>query len=317
MTEKRALVTGGCGFIGAWLCKSLALDGWRVAAVDDLSVGRHENLSAEAARSVEIAEIDIRDSAKLDALVSRFDPAAVFHLAAVHFIPACESDPRRAIDVNVTGTQSVLDSCARKPVDAVVIASSGAVYDPSDQPHDEGSRLAPTDVYGHTKLWAEQLGARFHSKASAGLGVARIFNVIGPGETNPHFVPSLLQQALNGNEVRLGNLTTKRDYIHVADVARGLRRLATAAAGGNAAICNLGGGHAYEGHEVVDRVERLIGRPLSIVTDEKRLRASDRPVLASDNSRAERVLGWSPRQGLDEGLRDAMARPVAAGVDVA
>ena len=127
------------------------------------------------------------------------------------------------------------------------MASTAAVYAPSEQPHDETSAIGPTDIYGLTKLWTEQLAELFHRKTGKPVGVARLFNVFGPGETNPHLIPTIVLQLQRGSELRLGNLRTKRDYVYVEDVARGLISLARDRLAGKSVTCNLGTGHQYDG----------------------------------------------------------------------
>ncbi len=124
-----------------------------------------------------------------------------------------------------------------------MLASTGAVYEPSTAAHHETSPLAPDDVYGHSKLWSEQAVRLWERRTGVACGVARLFNVVGPGETNPHLVPEIVAQAASGDELRLGNLDSRRDYVYVDDVASGLHALA-----GHAATVNLGSGEAVDGH---------------------------------------------------------------------
>jgi UDP-glucose 4-epimerase len=202
-------------------------------------------------------------------------------------------------------------------VQTVIVASTGAVYAPSDSPHHEDSSLGPTDIYGHTKLWTEQLASMWHDRTGIPVGIARLFNVFGPGETNPHLIPTLLMQAERGNEIRLGDLTTKRDYVYVEDVGEGLRRLVGATSEHGLFVCNLGRGEPVDGHDVVSTVQRLLGRSLHVTVDPARLRASDRPFLVSDCRRADEVLGWKAQTGLERGLAEAIRHPAAASVALA
>ncbi len=294
-----ALVTGACGFVGSPLVARLLDAGEEVVAVDDLSLGRSESLPD----GVELARLDIRDTDALGRLVARRHPQAVFHLAAIHFVPACNADPPAALSVNAVGTQSLLTALEREHLpESLVLASTGAVYEPSTRAHDEGSPLGPDDVYGHSKLWAEQAVRLWERRTGAAAGIARLFNVVGPGETNPHLVPEILTQAARGDELQLGNLDSRRDYVYVEDVAAGLQALAA-----RPATVNLGSGQAVDGHTLVHEIGEVLGRELVVRSDPARLRPSDRPVLRSDPSRARELLGWHATVG----LRDAIA--AAAG----
>lgn len=322
----RCLVTGGCGFVGSALVRRLLAESCEVLVVDDFSRGSRENLGPDRDR-VRVIEADVTGS--LGRIFSSFQPQAVFHLAALHFIPDCDADPARCLRVNVDGTRSVLKAAAglHERV-SLVLASSAAVYAPADCAHQEQEDCAgPIDVYGHSKLWAEELAAGFAARTGAGVGIARLFNVFGPGETNAHFIPSLICQMKAGKTVRLGNLSSKRDYVYVDDVAEALLRLARYCADGHGATgqpvaVNIGSGRAYAGHEVVDAmVTSVMGAVpatgVAPIIDPSRLRPVDRPTLLADPTLAQKLLDWAPRTSLVDGLRAAWERPVGAGVALA
>jgi len=317
----RCLVTGGCGFVGSALVRRLLAESCEVVVVDDLSRGSRGNLGPDQDR-VRVIQQDVTNS--LGGIFSSFRPQAVFHLAALHFIPDCDADPAYCLRVNVDGTRSVLEAAAglRSPA-SLVLASSAAVYAPADGPHQEQEDpLGPVDVYGHSKRWAEELATGFAARTGAGAGIARLFNVFGPGETNAHFIPSLICQMKAGETVRLGNLSTRRDYVFVDDVADALLRLARYCVDGHCvsgrpATVNIGSGRAYAGHEVVEALADFAPAGLKPVTDPRRLRPVDRPTLLADPALAQKLLDWAPRTSLVDGLRAAWERPLGAGAAVA
>ena len=311
-------MTGGCGFIGAHLCAHLVQRGEDIVVVDDLSVGRRGNLEALDVAAVDVQRVDIRNVESLTRLLRKSRPEKVIHLAAVHFIPLCESDPVNAIRTNVEGTQALLQACAAAgSVQSVVLASSGAVYRPDTTAHQETDELAPTDTYGHTKLWAEQLSQLFHAKTGIAVGIARIFNTFGPGETNPHFIPSVILQLMEGSTIRVGNLTTRRDYIYVSDVAAAIARLGDVCRERGLLTCNVGREEAVEGSRIVELIGTALGREVKIEVDPQRVRTDDRPVLASNCRLAHSELDWHPQTGLEEGLEAALERPLGKGVALA
>jgi len=318
----RCLVTGGCGFVGAALVRRLLKESCEVVVVDDLSRGAPENLGP-LKDQVPVVCRDVTDG--LGEIFASFRPQAVFHLAAVHFIPDCDADPARCLRVNVDGTRAVLEATAAlRDRACLVLASSAAVYAPADGPlREQEDALGPIDVYGYSKRWAEDLAAGFTARTGTATGIARLFNVFGPGETNAHFIPSLICQLQAGGPVRLGNLRTRRDYVFVDDVADALLRLARHASGGHGGgqpvTVNIGSGRAYAGHEVAGTLNSLTpartgtGEP---AIDPGRVRLVDRPVLLADATLAQKLLGWAPRTSLLDGLRAAWDRPVGAGVSL-
>jgi UDP-glucose 4-epimerase len=307
--RSRILVTGGAGFVGRPLVRRLAA-GHDVLVLDALHHGADRFMAAEAMRFTLVAA-DIRDPATVAGAVARFAPEIIIHLAAVHFIPDCERDPPAAIATNLVGTVNLLQ--AAPPGCRFVLASSAAVYRPDERPHvEDASALEPADVYGLTKLQAEHyLGYFARRRGFAGVA-ARLFNVVGPGETNPHLIPEIVLQLRAGERrIRLGNLWPKRDYLHVEDAAAGFAALALDGElpAGHVLAVNLGSARAHSVVDIIARLGALSGVDCEIVEELSRVRAVDRPFLAADISRAAAAFGWRPARSLDDALRDLWARP--------
>ncbi len=302
MRPTGVVVTGGAGVIGKALVQELVAVGHRVLVIDNLSLPGAAEMP-RLPRGAELVEADIRDAGLVRDILERERPATVYHLAAIHFIPACEADPARCISTNTAGTAAVLEACSVvSPQPACVLASTGAVYAPSLLALKEGDQLAPVDVYGLSKLWMEQIAALFASRYGIRVAVARLFNTYGPGETNPHFIPALIEQVAGGGVVRAGNIETRRDYVHVRDVVRALQALA-----GRRETLNVGSGHALSGYEVIAAIGTAVGRELEVETDPSRLRKVDRPLLLSDPSRAAEVVGWRAEISFQEGIVDLVS----------
>ena len=121
------IVTGGAGFIGSMLCKLLVERGDDVIVIDNLLNGRRELIDALGSKA-RLLEVDIRDTEAVRKVIKDIRPQTVCHLAAIHFIPYCNQNPLEALDINVQGTLSVLESCKAAPPEMVVIASTAAVY---------------------------------------------------------------------------------------------------------------------------------------------------------------------------------------------
>jgi len=188
------------------------------------------------------------------------------------------------------------------------------VYRPDTGALSEAAALGPTDIYGHTKQWAEQLALLFHSRTGIAVGIARLFNAFGPGETNPHFIPSVILQLMQGNTVRVGTLSTRRDYVYVSDVASAIARLGDVCRDHGLLTCNIGREEAVEGSRIVELIGHALGRDVKVVVDQQRVRADDRPVLASDCRLAHSELDWNAQIGLEEGLAATLERPLGDGV---
>jgi UDP-glucose 4-epimerase len=293
------LVTGGAGFIGSHVVERLlAREAGELHVLDDLSRGRREWLS----RDVFLHQVDLREADSVRRTVADVHPEAVLHLAALHFIPAVDEAPEFARRVNVEGTQNLLDALSMSRPAVLLFASTAAVYADRSGPIPESSPVAPGDLYGETKATGEGLVAQFGKQTGTHCVVARLFNVIGERETNPHVVPELVRQLRAGApSVQLGNLQTRRDYTDAVDVAEALVRLLLADPGRT--VFNVGSGRGTSVAELVSSCERILGREITGSVDQSRRRKHDRDELIADVKLLRAATGWAPTRSLEETLR--------------
>lgn len=296
---RTVLVTGAAGFIGAALCGRLLSGGDRVVGFDNFSRGRPDRVPAAAP----VVEGDIRDAAAVRTALAEWRPDLVVHLAAMHFIPECIARPRDTMHVNVEGTSHVLDACRETGVAHVVFASTAAVYAPGDAPCDEDtSPLAPLEIYGESKLRAEEAVAAFHRETGVPATILRLFNAIGRNETNPHVVPHIFESLQESDVIHLGNTAPRRDYIDTRDLADAI--VAAAGAPSGLAVYNVGTGLTHSVDDIVAGLRRILGRDITIVRDPSRVRRTDRMVLAAGIEKIRRATSWAPRFRLEDTLRD-------------
>lgn len=305
----RILVTGGAGFVGKRLTRLLSKQQHEVLIIDSLRYDPSCRIAFD--QSIRIEQADIRDQPSIRSIIQNFQPESIIHLSAIHFIPECEQKPELAISINVLGTSILCSLCP--PGCRFVFASSGAVYTPENQPHDElTSPTGPLDIYGWTKRQGEDYVRYFAKTRSFPGAIVRLFNVIGPGETNPHVLPEIVAQLKAGKRtLQLGNLTPKRDYIHVDDVASGFASVATQGQihNGDTTVVNLGTGSASSVSDLLEHLKAVSGIPIEIQTDPMRTRASDRPFLSARSDRIRDQFGWVPRMSLRDALVDLWHSP--------
>jgi len=296
----RVLVTGGAGFIGSHLVDSLVDSGGDVLVVDDFSRGRREHLDrAGSSGRLSVVEGDIRSAEDLRP-VRDFAPDAVFHMAAVHFIPYCNAHPQEALDVNVLGLDALIRAVRHAPLKTFVFASSGTVYGFGSDPWPETARARPDEVYGISKWMGEQVMARFYEdRPEVRTVLARIFNVYGPRETNPHVLVDIITRLKAETAIELGNLWPRRDLIFVTDVAAGT--VAAAAGGPGLAAFNVGTGRRTAVQDVLRSIEAIMDRPLDVRHVPSRMREDDGHLVGDPGKLME--TGWKPRYDLDAGLR--------------
>jgi UDP-glucose 4-epimerase len=298
VSRRSTLVTGGAGFVGSSLVRALLARDYTVTVLDSLVNGAQEHLPDH--EHLRFLHGDVTDERDVDrALASGVE--SVVHLAAHHFIPYCDAHPAETIRTNVFGTQRLLESAARSgSVRRLVFASTAAVYAPTTDAVKESDLVQPIDIYGISKRCGEEMVELFARRERISCVSARLFNVIGPRETNPHLLPDIIEQLTGADgRLELGNLLPTRDYIYVDDVADALVRLLESDVRGSV---NVGTGAAYSAREMVDEIEAILGKRLEVASVPERQRLGDRPVLLADNSRL-RDLDWRPAGDFRESLR--------------
>lgn len=259
------LVTGGAGFIGANLCRSLAgsegIDD--VVALDDLSTGSRENLSG--ADGVRLVEGSILDAPVLNRALTGVD--AVVHLAARPSVPRSLADPMASHLTNATGTMEVLEAARRQGGSQVIVASSSSVYGANPAlPKREDMVTMPVSPYAASKLAAESATLAYGRSFGLDVLAFRFFNVFGPLQAADHayaaVVPAFVASALAGEPLTVhGDGSQTRDFTYVGTVvdvlADALARRVTALE-----PVNLAFGTRVSLIELITELERVLGRPL-------------------------------------------------------
>jgi nucleoside-diphosphate-sugar epimerase len=299
---KRALVTGGAGFIGSHLVEALVDTGCGVSVIDNLSTGRRENLAGVADR-IDFFPGDIRDGRRLMDAGRGCD--VVFHLAAVVSVVQTVADPVETAMVNDLGTLQVLEAARQFGAQRLVLSSSSAVYgDDAAVPNCEGMTPRPVSPYAAQKLAGEEYARLYHRLYGLDTVCLRYFNVFGPKQdpSSPYsgVISIFMTRAIAGRPpVIYGDGRQYRDFVFVADVVQA--NLAAAAekqaAGG---VFNIGTGEKTSVNELWERIGRLAG----IRLDPERAPARGGEIIESvaDIQRAADQFGFSPSFTFNRGL---------------
>jgi UDP-glucose 4-epimerase len=230
----RALVTGGCGFIGSHLVEALVARGASVTVVDNLQAGRWSNLKSVRCE-VACIQADVRDRTGIERIVAETAPQYVFHLAANASVPASVQEPAYDFESNAAGTFNVLNAVRAAGSGArTVVASSGAVYgEPANFPISEDDALAPISPYGASKLTTEVQARMFSSVYATPVMIARLFNAYGPRMARFVILDFLRKLTSDPDRLEvLGNGRQIRDFTYVSDTVDGLLLLASEGAAG-------------------------------------------------------------------------------------
>src|SRR5919109_894999 len=304
---RHVLVTGAAGFIGSHLAESLARAGAEVRAFVRYNsrndYGWLEQLDGGLIDEIEIFRGDLANPEA--ALNAAHGCDTIFHLGALIPIPYSYRHPREFVAANVVGTLNVLEACRRESVRRLVHTSTSEVYGTAVRvPIDEEHPLNAQSPYAATKIGADQIALSFWRSFETPVVVARPFNTFGPRQSARAVIPTLITQALGREQVELGSTHPTRDFLYVEDLVRGFERCAEAE-GVEGEVINLGSGAEISIAELAAQVFRLVGRdlPITFSPDRSRPPLSEVERLLADTSKAERLLGWTPKIELEEGLR--------------
>lgn len=263
--NKTIIVTGGAGFIGSQVVKKLLQDHpqHRVIVVDNLSVGRLENLQ-NVMEKISFHQVDIRNQNALDPLFQGCD--YVIHLAANVSIQISINDPLYSESVNITGFLTILELCKKYKIRHLVYASSAAVYGESTTTLQEEANLAPISPYGFEKMSNEYYASfyqKHHGLTSSGL---RYFNVYGPGNNKSSdysgVIKIFIDQINNSQTITIyGDGQQSRDFIFVNDIAAITVKTLFAGAPG---IFNVATGKSISILELAQIMQEIAGKKVPI-----------------------------------------------------
>ena len=304
-TGKRALVTGGCGFIGSHLCDELLRRDYQVVCVDNLVTGDRANVEGALTQpGFSLEEKDVTDP--LD-----YEVDHIFHLAS----PASPVDygnmPIKTMLANAIGTMNCLE-LARRLDARVLLGSTSEVYgDPQVSPQAEDyfghvNPVGPRSCYDEGKRFAEALCKAYEREHGIDVVIVRIFNTYGPRmrKDDGRVIPNFVCQALAGEPLTVyGDGDQTRSFCHVSDMVRGLvLAVLTPAAGGE--IVNLGNPNEMRVIDLANFVRQKVGS--SSPMEFKELPQDDPHMRRPEISKAMRLLGWAPEVDLEAGLDDVI-----------
>lgn len=290
----RAYITGASGFVGRWLAAHLQAVGDEVFMAD--------------------TDVDVTDTDAVASSVAAAEPDAIYHLAGLAHVQRSWDEPAEYLRVNAGGTLNVLEAawrCAHPP--RVLVISSAEVYGtvlPAQLPVGEDQPMRPVSPYAASKAAAELLAVQAHLGRGLGAVRARPFNHVGPRQADTFAVPAFARRIVEAErdgvkELRVGNLSARRDIVDVRDVVRAYRLLVERGEPGEA--YNVCTGQSVEMQELLDRLLALSEADLRLEVDPDLLRPVDVPELCGDPMRLQEATGWKPEIPLEDTLRSVLA----------
>lgn len=324
MTSKKIFVTGGAGYIGSHCVLSLLSNGYKVVIFDNLSTGHKEIIDILCQYGeIDFIHGDLNVFTNIcDAFERHNDIEAVLHLAAFSQVAESMHIPAKYYRNNLCGTINLLDAMIKYHINKLVFSSTAATYgEPIYTPIDEEHPQNPINTYGKTKLMIEKIMDDYDLAYSLKSVRLRYFNVAGAdhntriGEWHTpetHLIPNILKSVLNntylfniyGTDYDTPDGTCIRDYINVEDLATAhMLSLDYLLNGGETNFFNLGTTKGCSVKEIFNICEKITKQSISLKV--KPRREGDPAVLVADNTKAKKILSWTPVRNINETIESA------------
>jgi dTDP-glucose 4,6-dehydratase len=301
----RFIISGAAGFIGSHLCDRLIAEGHSVVAVDSLITGALRNIEhlRESPR-FQFMEHDVCDTFDVDGPIH-----GVLHLASLASPKDYLEHPIETLEVGSSGTRNMLEIARNHEARFLLTSTSESYGDPTVHPQVETywgnvNPVGPRSCYDESKRYAEALTMAYHRVHGIRTNIARIFNTYGPRMQlkDGRVVPAFLDQVLSGVAITIfGDGSQTRSFCYVRDMVDGLRRLMESE---ERYPVNLGNPHELTILEFAEEIRILLGSDIPHVFQP--LPEDDPKKRRPDIEKAKRVLGWEPKVGLHEGLKETV-----------
>lgn len=300
------LVCGGAGYIGSHFVDLLVQKGEPVVVVDNLVTGHKQALP-----DVPFYQVSISDQSALREIITRHNVTAVVHFSAYSLVGESMKLPLKYFENNVCATNQLLQVMKEQDISHMIFSSTAAVYGEAESELiQESDRLKPTNAYGESKLFMEKMIDWASRTSNLRYIALRYFNVAGAsprghlGEDHhpeTHLIPLAIKASLQGTPIKLfgedyptPDGTCIRDYIHVQDLVEAHYLALQALRNGHASSTyNLGYGVGYSVRQILEAVEAVAKKPLTIELSERR--AGDPASLVASSEKIRQELGWSPK----------------------
>lgn len=265
-----------------------------------------EYLTKEKLNNIEVISGDLKDYDAIRQVVKDVD--IVFHLASLISIPYSYLHPRENIATNIMGTFNVLMAARDNGVEKIVHTSTSEVYGTAKYiPIDEKHPLQGQSPYSASKIGADKIAESFHLSFELPVATIRPFNTFGPRQSLRAVIPTIISQALTQDEIFLGSLQPTRDYTYVKDMAEGFIKVGESPKSVGEVI-NVGSNFEISIGDLAQKIITLIGRDVEIKLDQSRIRPKTSEVerLWCDNTKANKLLNWTPKKSIDNGLKETI-----------
>lgn len=305
------LITGGTGFLGSHLVKKLKKNKGNNIVVTTSSIRKKTSLSMLEIdeHNVSIVECDLRDFEKLKMIFNEYEFDYIFHLGAISEVRKCQTDPKLAYEVNVQGTNNVLE-CARLYANpkAIAVSSSDKAYGDGEVPYVETQRLAGKSIYEVSKVCADMISLSYFNNFNLPVFTTRCCNIYGEADANfSRIIPNSIIKLNRGESpvIYKGNSESTREFIYVEDVVSAYLELAKNIDVTKGNSYNIGSGDIYSVENIVSLLIEKINKDISISYLQK-----DFPEISHQYLNSEKIkndIKWVSKTSFLQGIEKTIA----------
>src|SRR3989344_2088215 len=292
--NKKVLITGSTGFIGSALFSKLSSMGANVVGIS--KSGKYSD------------NVDVLNFSDLNSCIKKNKISICYHLAAESIVEAGQINPFNTFKTNIEGALNVLESARINRLAKIIIASTSHVYGDSKPPHFEEDTPKRSRPYETSKTCADLIAQSYANTFSLPVLIPRFVNVYGPGDLNfNRLIPKTIKSVLNGKNPKMWGGVAKRDYLYVSDVITAYIMLGQVSIPsiGSDRIFNFGSNNVFSVKEIIEKIILLSGKNLKIKKI-KNERDFEINTQYSSWEKANRILKWQPKYGIDKGLRETI-----------
>jgi len=283
---KNIIVTGHDGFLGSHLVPELQKK-FNVIGVSKTS---HNQKITQLKKDIcKISYLDFPEKINY-----------IIHLAAITDPIYCQKNPKECFNVNVNGTQNILELARRKDSKIIFFSTSHVYGIPKKLPVKEGDPKHPNSIYSDSKLDAEIICESYSRTYGLDVSIARLFSVYGPNSSSHLVVNSIINQLLKNKVIQLGNVNSRRDFIYVTDVIQAIKIILKTIHGFN--DYNVGTGKSYSILEICEILKKISKKNIPVKSIKSKIRKNDLSKIVCDPTKIQN-LGWNPKIGISVGLQ--------------
>lgn len=299
--NKKILITGGAGFIGANFAYKFLDLGYNVNLIEkkETNLWRIEKIKEK----IKINYLDIRNYDELEPFIKKLNPEIILHFATYGAYQAKQQDVKKTIDTNLLGTVNLINACSKIKFKCFINTGTNSEYGIKDKPMKEDDLLEPDNLYGITKAAATMYCQYIAKKLDLPIVTMRPFAVYGYFEEKERLVPTVIKSCLTNTKLKLSSPSSVRDFIFIEDIISAYLVVIKNIQKIKGEIFNIGTGKQNTIEEVINLVKEITHSKVKPEYGQIKPAQYEPKNWVADISKIKNILGWQPQHSLKEGLK--------------